>query len=213
MSSDVDICNLALSHLGDEAEVTSIAPPDGSAQAAHCAVFYPIARDAILQTPWSFNTSRAVLSKLVEAPAFGWAYAYSVPANCLAVIAVHDSGVSDDEQPREFVSETLPGGEACIFTNVNDAVCRYSRRITDSAKLPPHVVVALSWLLASYLAGPIIKGDSGRKAALDSHKQFLDWFGRAMISDAAQNRIRPEHLPPWLRDRTMTPTSESTWIR
>ena len=34
MASDVDVCNLALSHIGDTANVASINPPDGSVQSA-----------------------------------------------------------------------------------------------------------------------------------------------------------------------------------
>ena len=63
MSSEVDICNLALSHLGDEASLASIDPPEGSAQADHCAKFYPIARDLMLEKhPWKFATRRVLLS-------------------------------------------------------------------------------------------------------------------------------------------------------
>ena len=55
MASEVDICNLALGHLGDNATVSSISPPEGSAQAEHCARFYPIARDALLEMHnWNF---------------------------------------------------------------------------------------------------------------------------------------------------------------
>ena len=49
MASAVDICNLALSHLGDTATVASLDPPEGSAQAEHCARFYPVARDALVR--------------------------------------------------------------------------------------------------------------------------------------------------------------------
>jgi hypothetical protein len=41
VASSVDIANLALAHLGDEAAVTSFDPPDGSAQAEHCARLLP----------------------------------------------------------------------------------------------------------------------------------------------------------------------------
>ena len=46
MASVADICNMALGHLGDSATVASIDPPEGSAQAEHCARFYPMVRDA-----------------------------------------------------------------------------------------------------------------------------------------------------------------------
>lgn len=49
MASEVDICNLALARLGDNATVASIDPPEGSAQAEHCARFYAIARDSLLE--------------------------------------------------------------------------------------------------------------------------------------------------------------------
>ena len=49
MASVVDICNQALSHLGDSATVASIDPPEGSAQAEHCARFYPAALAALLE--------------------------------------------------------------------------------------------------------------------------------------------------------------------
>jgi len=35
MSSDVDICNLSLARLGDEANVVSISPQDQSSQAGY----------------------------------------------------------------------------------------------------------------------------------------------------------------------------------
>ena len=64
MASEVDICNLALSHLGDNATVASIDPPEGSAQAEHCSRFYPIARDTLLEMHnWNFSTRRAVLAQ------------------------------------------------------------------------------------------------------------------------------------------------------
>ena len=63
MASEVEICNLALSHLGDTATVASSDPPEGSAQAEHCARFYPIARDALLEMQnWKFATRRATLA-------------------------------------------------------------------------------------------------------------------------------------------------------
>ena len=58
MASAVDICNLALGHIGNKAEITAIVPPDGSAEAAQCGKFYPIARDECLsEFDWGFAKS------------------------------------------------------------------------------------------------------------------------------------------------------------
>ena len=65
MASEVDICNLALAHLGDSATVASINPPEGSAQAEMCQRFYPIARDSLLEMHnWGFATRRKALAQL-----------------------------------------------------------------------------------------------------------------------------------------------------
>ena len=45
MATEVDICNIALAHLGDDATIASLSPPEGSAQAEKAARFYPIARN------------------------------------------------------------------------------------------------------------------------------------------------------------------------
>ena len=89
MPSVVEICNLALAHLGDDATVASIDPPEGSAQSEHCARFYPIARDSLLQMhTWSFASRRVSLAQ-VTMPYTMWKYAYGVPADMLTAVAVH----------------------------------------------------------------------------------------------------------------------------
>lgn len=90
----VDICNLALSYLGDAATVASIDPPDGSAQAQHCARFYPIALNSMLEShQWSFATQRAFLAQSGTMYYNTWLYTYSVPAGATEVISVLPSVV------------------------------------------------------------------------------------------------------------------------
>ena len=83
MASEVDICNLALARLGDNATVASIDPPEGSAQAEHCARFYAIARDSLLEMhAWKFATRRVQLAKLTV-PSWDWSFAYAEPTGAL----------------------------------------------------------------------------------------------------------------------------------
>lgn len=97
MPSDVDICNLMLAHLGDDATVSEIDPPEGSAQAEHCARFYPIARDSLLEMhDWKFATRRVPLTPVTLPDNAGWLYAYAKPANTIRVVAVIPPGVSDN---------------------------------------------------------------------------------------------------------------------
>ena len=88
MASVVDIVNLALSHLGEDATVSSIDPPEGSAEAEHAATFYPQARDAMLEMhEWRFATKRVMLA-LTASDTFEWAYAYALPSGMLRALAV-----------------------------------------------------------------------------------------------------------------------------
>ena len=78
MASVVDLCNLSLARLGDEANVVSIEPPDGSAQAAHCARFLPMVRDSLLQAhAWGFALRREALLRVgTEVPYLEWIMEY-----------------------------------------------------------------------------------------------------------------------------------------
>ena len=218
MASDVEICNLALSHLGDTANVTSIDPPEGSAQAEHCSRFYPIARGMLLEAhDWSWATRRASLTPLVATIA-PWAYAYGKPNLMIKAIAVLDPEASDDytipaafetEQayaplayaPQPFAIETLPTGDEVILTNQANAVLRYIVSVTDTAKFPPLAVMALSWLVASMLAGPIIKGEKGAAEAKRCLAVYKEVLGMAVNADSNQPLASVRHIVPWINRR------------
>lgn len=209
MASAVDICNLALAHLGDEATVASIDPPEGSAQAEHCARWYPIARNTLLELhDWSFAIVRAPLS-LLAASTPQWACTYARPSGAVRILAVLDADAPDDLQspagstgyaPQPFVCEALADGTQVIRTNQVNAVARYTLEATDTTKFPPLVVDALSYLLASKLAGPVLKGSEGRAAALQLRKYFDEVaLPQAKVSDANQRRVELVHNFPWSR--------------
>ena len=209
MASETDICNLALSHLGDEATVVSINPPEGSAQADHCARWYPIALEALLEMhPWSFATKRAAGAPLAS-PATTWAYAYAFPSSAIQIIsvlpygAVSDSGNGSTYSPQPFVVETLASGAKAVLSNAEQATLRYTVRVSDTAQFPPLFVQALTRLLASYLAGPVLKGETGRAESAAQLKGFGAWFSRAASSDASQQHMDRTGLQSvsWINDR------------
>ena len=199
MASTVDICNLALAHLGDEAAVSSISPSDGSAQADHCARFYPMARDALLEMhAWDFATRRVALAETAGTPAGGWAYEYAYPSGCARILAVQADAQLDDTESQEFIVETVADGSRVILTNVEGAYCRYIRLISDTTKFSPLFVICLSYLLASYLAGPITKSPG---IVEGMYKRFLVEFGKAGASNANQANKPPLHSPEWMAAR------------
>lgn len=204
MASEVGICNLALSHLGDRATVSSLDPPEGSAQAEHCARFYPQARDTILEMhAWGFATKRVALAdiSLVALVPSPWTYAYRVPADSLRVISVLEPEASNDAESQPFEMELGADGSTVLYSNVEDAVCRYTARVTDPNKFSPLFVDALSWLLSSMLAGPVLKGQTGMNAAQTCYQKYLQAFFLAARSDANQRKNEPPHTAPWISAR------------
>lgn len=208
MASEVDICNLALSHLGDEATVSSISPPDGSQQADYCARFYPIARDQLLALhAWSAATKRVALAEIstTELPP-EWEFCYASPPGAIQVIGLRPPGVSFDDANDEypFVQEVLQDGSKVIYTNVNEASARYVHGVTDTAKFSALFVTALARLLASYLAGPIIKGKTGMQVAQAHYQAFarVD-LPLAVSADQKGQRVNlyRDFIPDGLRAR------------
>lgn len=225
MASEVDICNTSLGYLGDEATVTAINPePDGSAQAALCQRFYPIARNSLLEMhPWGFATVRFSLSELTAAdcPA-QWQHAYALPSDAINLLEVIDPLAASDYSAeiatpfvppgtinanigiytaQPFVAETLMDGTQVLYTNQENAMLIYTRLVTDTTKFTPLFTEALARLLAAKLAGPILKGETGRAESRAQMQEFMVAFRRATNSDANQRRLVIAQNTTWLNAR------------
>jgi hypothetical protein len=226
MASEVDICNLALGHLGDNATVASISPPEGSAQAEHCSRFYPIARDSLLEMHnWAFAMRRANLA-LLTSNWPEWLYAYAVPADAVNIISVLPPDAQNDYStylspadtmgyyannapitaagryvPQPFNLEIGDDGNEIIYTNQENAMLRYTTLITDTTKYTPLFTLTLSYHLASMLAGPIIKGEVGAAEAKRMAGIMMLYLGQARASDSNQRESKPQHIVPWTSGR------------
>lgn len=240
--SEVTICNLALSHLGDTATVVSIKPPDSSIQAQLCARFYFAARNALLEmAAWGFATRRVALAQVTNptlalaqaadptAECGSWRFAYALPSGVINVLAVLPATAPSDYEawlgpveqdhfppfpqgylpvpgapvytPQPFACESQADGSQIILTNVCNAVLRYTGLVEDTTKFSPLFTLALSHLLASQLAGPLIKGDAGMSAAEQQLQLFNALKGQASASDANQRKTHVEPAVSWLRGR------------
>lgn len=202
MASAVDICNLALGFLGDSATLSSLTPPEGSAQADHCASFYPVARDSLLSmVPWSFAQKQVALAELVN-DREDWAYCYAMPANCLRLHSITTPALADRNLERmpEFVVMQNTSGADAIYCNLPNALANFTFRVTDPGRFSSLFVTTLSWHLAGMLAGPVLKGDVGAAQAQRCAQISAQYLSKAMLSDVNQQHGNPR-LPPGIRAR------------
>jgi hypothetical protein len=205
MASAVDIVNLALSHIGDTAQVTSISPPDGTIQASHGGRFYPIARDLMLEAhPWSFATVRVPLAVITGADQPEWAFSYALPSKCLRALAVLGPDAPSDASSDPYKVEAIAGnGARVLYTNTEQTTLRYIQLVEDTTKFTPGFVTALGRLLASYLAGPIIKGDVGAAVSKAQMQIWVAELGHAkdMDSDVGHSNGYRDRVPDAVRAR------------
>ena len=206
MFSVVDICNLALSHLGDKATVVSIDPPEGSAQAENCKTYWPLALQIVMEAhEWGFATKRVKPALLADKdPA--WAYHYALPHDSLRVFAVLPPNASDDYEVNgqavtaDYQIERADG-QIHILTDQREAVVRYLAKVDDPALFPATFVAALAWKLASMLAGPVRKWDAGSKEVKSCEAAYANYLGLAISHDSKQRKVRPRAQTPWIQGR------------
>lgn len=196
MSTDVDICNLALSFIGDSAVVTSITGADTSIQATQCARFYPIVRDQVLERhPWKFQLKYAALTAASVTLPDNWAYAYTLPDNCLSIVnilktdTIYESYIWPTyvtaDVSRVAFSVEMVGTAQVLYCNQDTVTVQYTEKVTDVSKYPASLVSAMAMLLAAYLAGPIIKGKAALQMTQALRQQFEVAVLQAQALDAA----------------------------
>lgn len=87
--SEVDICNLACTHL-KQADISVIDPP-GTQVEVEFAKWYHQVRQATLRAhSWNFATDRVQLLPEVVAPAFGYSHKYLLPTNWIRYLGRYD---------------------------------------------------------------------------------------------------------------------------
>lgn len=146
MATDIDICNLALAHMG-EAQIASLA--ENTARASACALRYAFVRDEVLRSHrWNFAQSRVALVA-APAPAFEWSNAFTLPADCLRVLEFNGTECGQ-VVGNEFIIE----GRS-LLTNATAAKIVYIRRETNVDFYDSIFIDALALKLAAALAESI----------------------------------------------------------
>lgn len=196
MASEIDICNLSLSRLGDEANISSIDPPDQSVQANLCAIFYPIALEAMLGRGWSFNTKRYI-PPFLTSDTEEYEFCYALPSDYISIIKA-TAGTYDVEN---FSLEYHSSGVRCLYSDAENIELVYAASITNPGFFPPLFIDPLSILLSHYLAGPLLKGDIGVSAATKMLNLLQPALNLALNSDAQNFSTSKRPTPSMINAR------------
>lgn len=186
MAADADIVNFALTILGENGIV---ALTDDVKPAREANKIYAITRNSLLSGyNWSFAMTRTTLAADVTPPAYDFALAYTLPADCVRVVLVNEiyAGLDLTDYRGSPVEDfTLEGGK--ILTNYSSPIkLRYVKRITDPSKFTDSFYTAFGAKLAWELAETLTQSDAKQARA---ESRFHHEIANAIRSNAIE-------LPP-----------------
>ena len=175
--SAVEICNLALSRLGEK-RIASL--DEKTKEANECSLFYERDRRAALRAhPWSFATVVETLAPLATAEA-DYDYAYQKPAGCLRVVKIPNVNSNSPDDTTKF---KVRGQK--ILTDQEAATLEYIQDVEDPNNFDEQFIEALSYRLAMDLALSL----TGKLEKLQAMASiYNDMISQAATSDASEER-------------------------
>ena len=180
MISKLDICNIALAHLGQE-PISSLGQEDERAR--RCALFYEPVRKEVLRTHnWAFAASQITLALLAGDGGLQWPYMYAYPQDCLFLRRVFSSGTQDREGAfKEGFNQDLHA--RVIFCGIGQARAEYTRDVQDESQFDPAFVKAFSLALAADLAVALTGDNTLARTVLQKYTLVLEEARRSNMSE------------------------------
>ena len=171
MASTVDICNGALNQLG---ATTILSLTEDSKNARLCNSRYTQVRDGLFRThPWNCLQKRVELAADTTAPAWGFSYAYTLPADCLRLLRILDYDSNYKVEGRK------------ILSNTSSMKILYIGRITDPNEYDESLRETLSAALGADIAFAVT---SNNQTASNMYNLFQDKLKDARFIDSTEGQ-------------------------
>lgn len=147
--SAVSICSNALLMVGGQT-INSL-DGDLSDRERLCANLYPTVRDYVLSAhPWNCCRKRVLLNQDVTAPAFDWAFSFTLPPDFARIVAVGQSG--------EELDYEIENGK--ILSDQTPCYLRYCFLNQVESTWTPLLVYAVTMSMRQVLAYPVTQSTS-----------------------------------------------------
>lgn len=195
MAGDLDICNLALSHIGKE---QILAMDQKGAAAEQCRLHFRPALDAALASfDWSFARMVKTLPALANLSFYHpFGYAFTLPADCLRVRRVAAISANDPRDELRFIIARNPVGDGrVIYTVRAGPTFIYTTSNVDLASIDDQFVECFSFHLAAKLAMPLTRD---LKIRAEMMKWAINLTGQAQAASANEGDMTPQQDPDWI---------------
>ena len=171
MASVVDICNGSLNQLG---ATTILSLTEDSKNARLCNSRYTQVRDSVFRShPWNCLQKRVELAVDTDAPAWGFSYAYTLPADCLRLLRILDYDSNYKVEGRK------------ILSNTSSMKILYIGRITDPNEYDESLRETLSAALGADIAFAVT---SNNQTATNMYNLFQDKLKDARFVDSTEGQ-------------------------
>ena len=171
MASTVEICNGALNQLG---ATTILSLTEDSKNARLCNSRYTQVRDSVFRShPWNCLQKRVEIAADTTAPAWGFSYAYTLPADCLRLLRILDYDSNYKVEGRK------------ILSNTSSMKILYIGRITDPNEYDELLRETLSAALSADIAFAVT---SNNTTATNMYNLFQDKLKDARFVDSTEGQ-------------------------
>jgi hypothetical protein len=171
MASTVDICNGALNQLG---ATTILSLTEDSKNARLCNSRFTQVRDGVFRShPWNCLQKRIELAQDTTAPAWGFKYAYTLPADCLRLLRILDYDSNYKVEGRK------------ILSNTETMKILYVSRVTDPNEYDESLRETLSSALSADIAFAVT---SNNTTATNMYNLFQDKLKDARFVDSTEGQ-------------------------
>ena len=171
MASTVDICNGALNQLG---ATTILSLTEDSKNARLCNSRFTQVRDALFRThPWNCLQKRIQIAADSTAPAWGFSFAYTLPADCLRLLRILDYDSNYKVEGRK------------ILSNTSSMKILYVSRVTDPNEYDELLRETLSAALSADIAFAVT---SNNTTSTNMYNLFQDKLKEARFVDATEGQ-------------------------
>lgn len=190
MASVIEICNRALSNIGNSRSINSL--NEASKEAGQCSLHFDACRDtALADFDWNFATKRVALADTNNPPP-DWQYAYQYPSDCVRITEIMPTGIRNPTaaQRIEYVvgsNEDLTG--KLIYTDQPKAWLKYVARVTDVNMYDAIFMEALSWRLAAAI-------NMALTGSADLGNNALTMYNRVILSAGSHSQNESQEPQP-----------------
>jgi hypothetical protein len=192
----VDICNMALSHVG-KGTIQSI--DERSPEAAECRRWYEQSRQQSLESlDWSFARVSVALAVSPEDPPETWQFRYIYPDQCLKFRKIQNPLGLRAPQIPFMLQMNAAGNIRTILTNMEDAIGWYTFDQMSPALFTPAYVDALSRLLAHRIAYKLTGKSSLAREQLQMYNGLIRVAGALDANEQAEEEPRDAD---WIESR------------